>query len=234
MNGLPYYKRYPRDFLEGTVGMPIELKGPYAIILDLIYLQNGKLPDDPHYISGALGCSVRKWNSLRKRLLECGKINARDGVISQLRADKEIIISSKYQEQQAENRRGSSKNKGLEKRRSNHTDTDTIIDTLEANASNGASADFSAPIDATKDAIWRRGVPFLIERGVVEAQAREMIGKWIRDHGSGPLYDALTVAAKSGTHAPIPYITKILTQPSTDDVMRGILERTADAVRRAN
>lgn len=74
MNGLPYYKAYPRDFIEGTIGMPLELKGAYRVLLDLIYMQSGDLPDDPHYISGQLGCSVRKWKSIRERLIEAGKI----------------------------------------------------------------------------------------------------------------------------------------------------------------
>ncbi|MFK5283859.1 DUF1376 domain-containing protein, partial [Lacticaseibacillus paracasei] len=56
MNGLPYYKAYPRDFIEGTIGMPFELKGAYRLLLDLIYMQGGRLPDDAKYISGLLGC----------------------------------------------------------------------------------------------------------------------------------------------------------------------------------
>lgn len=74
MNGLPYYKRYPRDFIEGTIGMPFEVKAAYSIILDLIYMQGGNLPDDPRYISGLLGVSVRKWGALRLALIESGKI----------------------------------------------------------------------------------------------------------------------------------------------------------------
>lgn len=126
MNGLPYYPRYPRDFLEGTVGMPFELKGAYALVLDLIYMMGERgLPDDPHFISGHLGCSVRKWNTLRKQLLDRGKIAAENGIISNKRADKEKIIQRKYQDKQAENRRGANKNKDLEKPAFDHTDTDT-------------------------------------------------------------------------------------------------------------
>lgn len=75
MNGLPYYKAYPRDFLEGTIGMSFEVKGAYRLILDLIYMQGGKLPDDARYISGNLGCSVRKWNAIRAELIERGKLH---------------------------------------------------------------------------------------------------------------------------------------------------------------
>jgi uncharacterized protein YdaU (DUF1376 family) len=70
MNGLPYYKRFPRDLIDGTIGMPFEEKVTYAFILDLIYMHAGKLPDDARYISGLLGCSIRKWNGIRSALIE--------------------------------------------------------------------------------------------------------------------------------------------------------------------
>lgn len=75
MNGLPYYKAYPRDFIEGTIGMPFEIKCAYRVVLDLIYMQGGELPDDARYISGLLGCSVRKWKSIRSALIQAGKIH---------------------------------------------------------------------------------------------------------------------------------------------------------------
>ncbi len=113
---LPYYKRFPRDFVEGTIGMKLEIKGAYSIILDLIYMRNGQLPDDPQYIAGVLGCSVRKWNSIRETLVEMGKIKAENDIISNLRADYLLEETRKYRDKNAENARGSNKNKGVEKR----------------------------------------------------------------------------------------------------------------------
>lgn len=82
MNGLPYYKAYPRDFIEGTIGMPGEIKCAYRLVLDLIYMQGGKLPDDARYVAGLLGYSVRKWNQIRSALIDAGKIAASDGGIT--------------------------------------------------------------------------------------------------------------------------------------------------------
>lgn len=76
---LPYYKRFPRDFLEGTIGLSFEVKGAYAIVLDLIYMRDGRLCDDARYIAGQLGCSVRKWTAIRKELIDGGKLSAQDG-----------------------------------------------------------------------------------------------------------------------------------------------------------
>ena len=113
MNGLPYYKAYPRDFIEGTIGMPFELKGAYRLVLDLIYMQGGKLPDDARYIAGLLGCSVRAWKGYREALLSAGKLYAERGIISNFRADKELEILGSFQDKQRQNRAASNKNNDL-------------------------------------------------------------------------------------------------------------------------
>lgn len=113
-NGLPYYKAYPRDFIEGTVGMPFEIKCAYRVILDLIYMQGGNLPDEPRYISGLLGCSIRKWKSIRASLIDAGKIEAAGEFLTNKRADKELETLAKYQEKQSEKASKPRKNKGLQ------------------------------------------------------------------------------------------------------------------------
>lgn len=101
--GLPYYKAYPRDFIEGTIGMPLELKGAYRLVIDLIYMQGGELPDDARYISGLLGCTVRKWNAIRAELLSRGKIQVSGGLLTNYRAVIELETLRKLQEKQREN-----------------------------------------------------------------------------------------------------------------------------------
>lgn len=129
MNGLPYYKAYPRDFFEGTAGMPFELKATYRLLLDLIYMHGGKLADDPRFISGHMGCSVRAWNKARAKLIEAGKITADLGIISNFRADKELEISRTFQDKQRENASKPRKNNDLPQAaaepKPSHTDTDT-------------------------------------------------------------------------------------------------------------
>lgn len=121
-NGLPYYKRYPRDFIEGTIGMPFELKAAYSVVLDLIYMQGGELPDDPRYISGLLGLSVRKWNSIRKDLIAVGKIQVNGEFLTNYRAVIELESLGKLQDKQRENRSRPNKNKDLQTPRSDHTE----------------------------------------------------------------------------------------------------------------
>lgn len=113
MNGLPYYQRYPRDFFEGTAGMDLEVKGAYGLLLDLIYLQGGRLIDDPRFIAGHLGCSVKKWNALRAAILKTGKVFVTDGYLGNDKADKLLDATKSYQSKQREKRLGKSKNKDL-------------------------------------------------------------------------------------------------------------------------
>lgn len=93
--------------------MTFEVKAAYRILLDIIYMRGGELPDDTRYISGVLGCSVRAWNKYRQSLLDIGKIRIENGIISNLRADKELEILRSFQEKQSENRSKSNKNNDL-------------------------------------------------------------------------------------------------------------------------
>lgn len=116
MNGLPYYKAFPRDFIEGTIGMPGEMKCAYRLLLDLIYIQGGDLPDDPHYIGGNLGYSTRKWRKIRQFLIDAGKIEIKGEFITNPRVALEVEKTAKYQRAQSQNASSDrNKNKGEEK-----------------------------------------------------------------------------------------------------------------------
>lgn len=81
-NKLSWVPLYPRAFMEGTIGLPLDLKGPYALILMMIAMADGRLRDDAGYISGLLGCSKRRWDVIRRGLIDAGKIAVADGIIS--------------------------------------------------------------------------------------------------------------------------------------------------------
>ena len=159
MNGLPYYKAYPRDFIEGTIGMGIELKCVYRVILDLIYLQGGKLPDNAHYISGILECNAWKWTSLRKKLLATGKIWVDGDFLVNSRAFLELNQLEKFQRKQSEIRSRPNKIKDLQSPRSHQPDTDTDTDKKE-----GASH----PTRASKTAFdeWWEIYPHKMQKAV--------------------------------------------------------------------
>lgn len=216
LNGLPYYKAYPRDFIDGTVGMPFEIKCAYRVILDLIYIQGGMLPDDPRYISGSLGCSVRKWKSIRADLVRLGKLHVSGEFLTNKRADKELETSGKYQENQAENARKPSKIKDLKKppqsQRAIYTESEPDIDTLPNGSDGQAVNGFSDPDDFASE-VFNRGVAFLSRKGTAEKQARAFIGKLRKDHSDTEIFEAFDRCSKAGAVDPIPWITKALQKP---------------------
>jgi uncharacterized protein YdaU (DUF1376 family) len=86
-----WYKRCGADFIHGTMMLTLEEKGAYSLCLDLIYDRGGPIPDDARWLSGVCGVSMRKWSALRDRLVSLGKLTASDGLLSNLRADFELV-----------------------------------------------------------------------------------------------------------------------------------------------
>lgn len=69
---LPWYRRFPDNFIAGTVGLSLEEKGAYSLLLDLMYVRSGPVPDEPRYIAGVCGCSTYRWKAIRATLLAKG------------------------------------------------------------------------------------------------------------------------------------------------------------------
>ncbi|WP_181708780.1 YdaU family protein [Chthonobacter rhizosphaerae] len=114
MSSRPWYRRYGSDFIAGTLGLTLEEKGAYSIILDLMYDRGRPIPDDPRYIAGVCGCSIRKWSAIRARLVALGKIQIVDGSITNRRAERELENDAKASQKLAE-----SGSKGGQKRAEN-------------------------------------------------------------------------------------------------------------------
>lgn len=90
MSARPWYKRYPSDFISGTLRMSLEEKGALSMVLDLIYDRGGPIPDDPQWVARVCGCSTRKWKKIKSKLVEFGKIELVDGKIYNARANYEL------------------------------------------------------------------------------------------------------------------------------------------------
>jgi uncharacterized protein YdaU (DUF1376 family) len=116
----PWYRRFPDNFIAGTVELSLEEKGAYSLVLDLMYVRGGPVPDEPRYIAGVCSCSVRKWNVIRARLLSLGKLRLVDGRLSNDRFERELENAVKDARERAESgRKGGAKS--AEKRRERKT-----------------------------------------------------------------------------------------------------------------
>lgn len=128
-----WYKRCGADFIHGTFSLSLEEKGAYSLCLDLIYDRGGPIPDDARWLAGICGVSVRKWNALRDRLISEGKLYAKDGSLSNSRADFELVSSelqarnfaesgAKGGRKRAENAAKANKNNSIGQATLNHID----------------------------------------------------------------------------------------------------------------
>lgn len=103
MSAKPWHRRYHSDALAGMLSLTLEERGAYQTCLDLIYDRQGPIPDNDRLLAGYMGCSIRKWKALRERLLMLGKLIARDGMLTNARAEKEIENDAKTARKHAEN-----------------------------------------------------------------------------------------------------------------------------------
>ncbi len=93
MSKRPWYKRYPADFIAATMQLSLEEKGAYSIVLDLMYDKGGQIIDNSRYIARVCGCSTRRWNQIRERLIGDGKIVVDGDYLTNKRVKSELKIS---------------------------------------------------------------------------------------------------------------------------------------------
>ena len=115
--GLEYYKAYPRDFFDGTLGMSGPLRGFYRMVIDLIYMHDGFLLNDWGHISGHTSFGKTQCKRMMQQLVEADKIQLsgkNDEFFTQKRAKNELKVSRKFQENQANKSAKRWKNNDLE------------------------------------------------------------------------------------------------------------------------
>jgi hypothetical protein len=89
-----------------------------------------------------------------------------------------------------------------------------------------------APSDPKK-ALFDAGVALLTGVGQAEPGARRVIGKWCRDHGEGPVHEAILSA--TGKADPVSWIEgRLRKKTSVDDEARALSAATAERYRRMN
>jgi uncharacterized protein YdaU (DUF1376 family) len=90
---LKWYKRDHNAALAGMMLLTLEERGAYNTILDLIYTNDGALPDRPSSVCKWLGTNARRWKRIRARLIEQNKIYVLGGKLRNERADREIALA---------------------------------------------------------------------------------------------------------------------------------------------
>ncbi len=86
----PYFKFYPRDWLEATRDLTLEQRGAYIDLICIIMEMEGHLADNDKWIAHQMHVTARKWRSLKTDLVRHEKIAIRDGRIVNERCVKEL------------------------------------------------------------------------------------------------------------------------------------------------
>ncbi len=95
MGILPWYKREPHAALAGMIQLTLEERGAYNTILDLIYMADGALPDEPAAICKWLGTNTQRWRRIRTALIKKKKLYVLGGHLRNERADRVIANAHK-------------------------------------------------------------------------------------------------------------------------------------------
>lgn len=130
---IPYFDFYPSDFMHGVRGLSAQEVGVYTMMLCRIYEENG--PVEYHVMRLATYCGMRESTFVKtvEKLIELGKLELVDGMISNHRAEAEISsrahklkINSKAGKASAEKRQQKQRMTSTDVQQAfNHTDTDT-------------------------------------------------------------------------------------------------------------
>lgn len=133
---IPYFDFYPSDFMHGVRGLSAQEVGVYTMMLCRIYEENG--PVEYHIMRLATYCGMRESTFVKtvEKLIELGKLDLIDGMISNHRAEAEISsrahklkINSKAGKASAEKRQQNQRLNSTDVQQAfNHTDTDTDTD----------------------------------------------------------------------------------------------------------
>lgn len=236
MSAQHYHKRYHSDALAGFMSLTLEERGAYQTLLDMMYDRAGPLPGNDRLIAGYMGCSLRKWASLREALVAKGKIRVGDdGSITNDRVEKELENSVKTSRKLSENGlKGAQKKHEIEKKGNDFKRRELAPPEpghghtryqIPDNVPNG-----TASADVAK-LIFDNGVALLTSAGAAASQARSILGKWRKEQGDAAVLAALIDAESRAITNPVEWITGRFRHPPPASGMDALVQQ-ADRYKR--
>lgn len=208
-----WYKRSPRDFLDGVQGMGPELIGAYAVILELIYARGGDLPRDDRHLAGVLGCSIRKARALTDGLIKVGKLHLVAGKLTNDRAEK-VLNERRNQRETVVKPTRNGGEKAIDMSEINNlTQTDKRREEIRYTHPNGCGA------DAPDEGFWDFCSRILQRSGIGDREARSLLGKWTKAKGRDEVGQLVSEASR--TVDPVAYVESAI-MPKRDVMAEAI------------
>jgi len=127
MKPMAWHKHYHERALNGMKNLPVDLRGVYYTLLDLMYEHMCPLAESDQMMAARMCCSVRKWKTYRDQLVALGKIKfTDDGKLSNDRFEYELKSLRKRSENKSRAGRASA-----EARRNSKENNETPQQVLE-------------------------------------------------------------------------------------------------------
>lgn len=206
-----WYRRCGADFIHGTMSLSLEEKGAYSLCLDLIYDRGGPIPDDARWLAGICNVSTRRWASLRQRLIDLGKLTLNDGLLSNVRAEFEIISAETQARKLSESgaKGGRTRAENDAERKENNDLGEASLKHIreekrrEEEGSVAKATVASATIDPEKE-FWDRAKGYL--QPYAKGDPGALIGRWLKDQGKERTMAALNAAQLERAVNPLEYV----------------------------
>lgn len=218
--------------------------GAYLLLLMEAWRRPGcSLPDDDNLLARLAGLKAEEWATIKPVVMAFWTLDRRSGTWRQKRQRLEHDYVSKRSKSQRDKavKRWQATKKGDAAAMPNacRSDAPTPITKREESddssplvTSTANAVDDGCAVDDALEALWGRGVEWLVSKGTPERQARSFVGRCLKDARDAGLVpsavrDAFNAARAAKTDDPIPYITRILHPEPTHRFDVGELVREA-------
>ncbi len=240
MSDLPYFQLYVGDYDRKTAHLSAVEDGIYFRLLRLCWTSPGcKIPADEAWIMRkARARTEDEQEAVRTVIAEFfrrskGKIwndrlllefaSANKVLQGKIKGGKNSAAAKALKNNKSEAKTAPTEHTAEQQHSTNYTSEGHISDYSEANAS-GAEAPPPDPIDPVK-LLFDAGIRVMGACNVSTPKARQMVGKWRRDHPGqdGQILTAIMDCGRAGAVDPIPWIEARLrprsSQPSASEIM---------------
>ncbi len=225
---LPYMPLYIRDYEGDTAHLSIEEDGAYNRLLRLCWRTPGcSIPDDATWIRRKMRVDEATYDRVVAPILEefftvsrgrwsqkkqIGIYNDKKSVVEKAKeASKKAVLAK-----QLKNNKTTPTERLTERTPDGKPDGEPDGQPIQNQNQNQKIpvtdvTDEDVEMSVT-DKLWKKGVPYLINRGISESSARSEIGKLLSKSGHSPpvIYEAFKAAQDAKTQDPVPYIEAYL------------------------
>lgn len=98
---MKFYKRDPDRALAGMSELTLKQRGAYNSLIDLLYARDGDVPDDDVRVAKMITCHWREWATLKRQLIELGKVRVEGGKILANRVQETLKEASDFSQEQS-------------------------------------------------------------------------------------------------------------------------------------